>query len=336
MIVSLSLYYSDLIDRVEKEFNISGIPFLYTELRKMAIFIPSIEIHESFSEKISRISDKIDVMSLKDPFKLSNSAFLDHKPIKVNNNFITKGLFSIIAGPCTIEADTSLEDTAKFLSSKGVKFLRGGAYKPRKSPYTFQGLGTSGINMLRDTSEKYNMNIVTELLDINGLEEAVKNSDIIQVGARNMHNYPLLRELGKIDKTILLKRGLSASIDEFLLAADYILAGGNEKVILCERGIKTFETKYKSTLDLNAVAMIKELSHLPIFVDPSHAAGQRNIVPELAKAALAVGADGLLIEVHSNPDCAICDGPQSLTLEQFDNLHDDLTKLVEFFDKKLN
>ena len=336
MIVSLSLHYSDLIDKVENEFNINGVPFTYTELRKLAIFIVGDEVHESFIEKVSKISDKIEVLSLKDLFKLSNSAFLSHKPIKINNNFITKEFFTIIAGPCTIETDNSLYETAEFLSNKGVKFLRGGAYKPRKSPYTFQGLGKLGINMLKEASQKYNMNIVTELLDIKGLDDAIKNSDIIQVGARNMHNYPLLRALGKTDKTILLKRGLSASIDEFLLAADYILAGGNEKVILCERGIKTFENRYKSTLDLTAVSIIKRLSHLPIFVDPSHAAGDRNIVSDLAKAALAVGADGLLIEVHSNPDCAICDGPQSLTLTQFGDLYDDLTQLTEFFNKKLN
>ncbi len=336
MIVICDLKNENSINKIENIFTINQIKFTYIKLRNKAIFVINAVLSEQILEKITKISNKIKILSLKRKYKLSNSALFNNKAIEFPNATIDKKHFSIIAGPCTIEDDGSLEKTAEFLNNKGVNFLRGGAYKPRTSPYEFQGLGKKGLDLIYTTARSNKMNVVTELMDIRDLDNILKYADIIQIGARNMQNYPLLKELGKINKPILLKRGMSASINELLLASDYILMGGNENVILCERGIKTYETKYRSTLDLTAVSVIKQESHLPIFVDPSHAAGDRNLVPDLSKASLAVGADGLLVEVHSSPDCAICDGPQSLTLKQFDKLYDELKTLAPFFGKNIN
>ena len=336
MIVICDLENKNSINEIENIFSLNQVNFSYIKLRNKAIFVININLNEKIIEKITKISNEIKILSLKRKYKLSNSELFSNKAIEFPNATIDKKHFSIIAGPCTIEDDGSLEKTTEFLTNKGVNFLRGGAYKPRTSPYEFQGLKNKGLELIKANARKNNMQIVTELMDIRDLENILNYTDIIQIGARNMQNYPLLKELGKINKPILLKRGMSASINELLLASDYILMGGNEDVILCERGIKTYETKYRSTLDLTAVSVIKRESHLPIFVDPSHAAGDRNLVADLSKASLAVGADGLLIEVHSNPDCAICDGPQSLTLNQFDNLYDELKTLAPFFAKTIN
>ncbi|MBN2694205.1 3-deoxy-7-phosphoheptulonate synthase [bacterium] len=279
--------------------------------------------------------DSYKVFDVKTPYILSNKEIKSDFFIDFNDFSYSNGDFIIIAGPCTIENREYMNRTAQFVKDEQLHFMRGGAYKPRKSPYTFQGLGKDGIEIFKEVSDDFGVKIVTELLDIRTIDEAIKYSDIIQIGARNMHNYPLLKELGKIDKPILLKRGLSASIDELLLAADYILSEGNDNVILCERGIKTFETQYKSTLDLTAVALLKEKTHLPIIVDPSHAAGNSKIVPQLAMASLAVGADGLLIEMHPEPSCAVCDGEQSLQLDQFSSLMVKLRELATFFNKKI-
>ncbi len=288
--------------------------------------------------KTQYLLEKIDgfkVFDIKTPYILSSKELKNDFNIGFGDITFTNSDFIIIAGPCTIENSDFMNRTAQSVKNEGLNFMRGGAYKPRKSPYTFQGLGKEGIEIFRDVSNQFGVKIVTELLDIRTIDEAIKYSDIIQIGARNMHNYPLLKELGKINKPILLKRGLSASIDELLLAADYILSEGNDNVILCERGIKTFETQYKSTLDLTAVAILKQKTHLPVIVDPSHAAGDSRIVPQLAMASLAVGADGVLIEMHPEPHCAVCDGEQSLNLEQFSSLMVRLRELVSFFNKKI-
>ncbi len=327
-------YYSDIttIAKIENSFNISGIPYVHIILRDKALFIPTIETGEVFSRLLTK--REIEFVELDTPFKLSSSKLFESKVIKVGMQRVDRESdFMIIAGPCTVEYDGSLDKIANHISQKGLKFLRGGAYKPRKSPFSFQGLQVTGLNLLQ--KESHGLKIVTELVSIKDIEVVYENSDIIQIGARNMDNYSLLKEIGKRDKPILLKRGVSASIDEFLLATDYILAGGNEKVILCERGIKTFETRYRSTLDLSSIPILKKLSHLPVIVDPSHALGDREFVPSLAKAAMAVGADGLLIEIHSNPSCAICDGDQSLTLDQFDKLLEELKLLAPLFNKNI-
>ncbi|MBI2082891.1 MAG: 3-deoxy-7-phosphoheptulonate synthase [Deltaproteobacteria bacterium] len=226
----------------------------------------------------------------------------------------------LIAGPCSVENEKQVFETAEFLSKLKVKAMRGGAFKPRSSPYSFQGHGVEGLKLLRKAADKYNLSVVTELLHLEYFDQVLTHADMIQVGARNMQNFEMLQRLGKIQKPVLLKRGMAATIEEFLLAAEYILAGGNSQVVLCERGIRTFETATRNTLDLNAVAYVKEVSHLPIIVDPSHGTGRTSLVAPLSRAAIAVGAHGLIIELHKEPSKALSDGFQALNFEQFENL----------------
>ena len=225
--------------------------------------------------------------------------------------------FALIAGPCTVESREQTLQTARVVRDAGATLLRGGAYKPRTSPYAFQGLGQEGLRLLAEAKAETGLPIVTELMDMRDLDAVLEVADVVQIGARNMQNYPLLAEIGRSGRPALLKRGLSSTLDELLMAAEYILKEGNPNVMLCERGIRTFETAYRFTLDLMAVPVLKELSHLPVIVDPSHAAGRRDLVLPLSLAAAAVGADGIIVEVHPNPDEAICDGPQALRAEDF-------------------
>jgi 3-deoxy-7-phosphoheptulonate synthase len=234
----------------------------------------------------------------------------------------------IMAGPCAVESEPQLLSTATAVQELGGNILRGGAYKPRSSPYTFQGMEEEGLKLLKKAKEKTGLPIITEVMDTRAVELVCEYADILQIGSRNMQNFPLLREAGQCRIPVMLKRGMNATIDEYLLAAEYILDGGNEQVILCERGIRSFETAYRNTMDLNAVPMLKKLSHLPVIVDPSHGTGHAWMVPALAKAAIAVGADGLLIEVHYRPENALCDGPQSLSIGDFSNLMLDLKVLA--------
>jgi 3-deoxy-7-phosphoheptulonate synthase len=236
--------------------------------------------------------------------------------IKVNGVEIGKELM-LAAGPCAVENEEQVFTITEFLSKQHVRFLRGGAYKPRSSPYSFQGLKTEGLELLRKAADKYGMAVVSEVMSADKVDELCEFADILQVGTRNMQNYPLLRALGKINKPVLLKRGMSSTVEEWLLAAEYILVGGNERVILCERGIRTFDTATRNTLDLGAVALVKQLSHLPVIVDPSQGTGNRNLVAPLSLAAIAAGADGLIIEVHNQPERALSDGEQSLYFDQF-------------------
>lgn len=249
--------------------------------------------------------------------------------IDVKNQKIGGRKLAVIAGPCSVESKDQILSIAKFVKQQGANFLRGGAFKPRTSPYTFQGLGDEGIELLKYASEQTGLPIVTEIMSINHIDQFVENVDIIQVGARNMQNYELLRELGKVNKPILLKRGISATIEEFLLSAEYILAGGNENVILCERGIRTFEKFTRNTLDLSAVPALKKLSHLPVIVDPSHSTGLWWMVESLSKASVSVGADGLMIEVHNEPEKALSDGNQSLKPDNFANLMKKIKPLAQ-------
>jgi 3-deoxy-7-phosphoheptulonate synthase len=230
--------------------------------------------------------------------------------------------FAIIAGPCTVESREQTLETARAVSAAGASMFRGGAYKPRTSPYAFQGLGQEGLRLLSEARELTGLPIVTEVMDARDLEALLEVADVLQIGARNMQNYTLLTEVGRAGKPVLLKRGLSSTIQELLMSAEYVLKEGNEAVILCERGIRTFETAYRFTLDLAAVPVLKELSHLPVIVDPSHAAGRRELVTPLSLAAAAVGADGIIVEVHPAPETAICDGPQSLVADQFGEFAD--------------
>ncbi len=243
---------------------------------------------------------------------------LDERPVlEVGGRRIGGRQFAIIAGPCAVESREQLLQTAAVVRDAGATMLRGGAYKPRTSPYSFQGLGEEGLRLLQEAKDQTGLPVVTEVVDARDLEQVLEVADVVQIGSRNMYNYALLAEVGRSGATVLLKRGLSSTLDELLLSAEYILAEGNEDVILCERGIRTFEHAYRFTLDLMAVPVLKERTHLPVLVDPSHAAGRRELVTPLSRAAAAVGADGLIVEVHPQPDEAICDGPQSLRADEF-------------------
>jgi len=256
----------------------------------------------------------------------------DSKPerviVRVNDVEIGGNEAIIIAGPCAVESSEQLFETARAARKGGAKILRGGAFKPRTSPYKFQGLGVEGLKMLRDISRETGLPVVTEVLDTRQVDLVAGYADMLQVGSRNMHNYALLKEVGMVRKPILLKRGMMATIEEFLLASEYILNQGNTQVVLCERGIRTFETATRNTLDLSAIPMLKHLSNLPVIVDPSHGTGIRWMVPSMAKAAIAAGADGLIMEIHHKPDEALCDGQQSLYPDDFGCLVKDLRKIA--------
>lgn len=253
------------------------------------------------------------------PYKKVSRAFHPADTIVEVNGIKIGGKekIALIAGPCSVESEEQLLEIAEAVKDAGATMLRGGAYKPRTSPYVFQGLGTVGIEILKEAREKYSLPIVTEIMSVEKIDEFVENVDIIQVGARNMQNFDLLKALGKIDKPVLLKRGLSNTIEEWLMSAEYIMAGGNNKVILCERGIRTFEKMTRNTLDLSVIPLIKKLTHLPIVIDPSHATGHYDLVEPMSLAAIAAGADGLIIEVHNCPEKALSDGAQSLKPKKF-------------------
>ena len=285
---------------------------------------------------ISALDIVEDVKRIAEPFKNANRKFHpDDTVIDVCGRKIGGGNFALIAGPCSIESAEQITCVAKLVKEYGAEFLRGGAFKPRTSPYAFQGLREAGIELLLKAKKEADMPIVTEIMDPSQLP-VFENVDVIQVGARNMQNFELLKELGKIDKPILLKRGLSSTIGELLMSAEYIMAGGNEKVILCERGIRTFETYTRNTLDLSAIPLIKKMSHLPVIVDPSHATGIASLVRPMALAATAAGADGLIIEVHHDPAHALCDGQQSITPLEFKELTKALNAILPYSYKRNN
>ncbi len=260
-----------------------------------------------------------EVIRITKPFKMASRDFHSEDTlVRVNGYPIgTPESFVVIAGPCSVESREHVLEVAEFVKAQGAHILRGGAFKPRSSPYSFQGLGLEGLKYLAEAREKTGLPVVTEVVSDSDIKAVCEYADVLQIGARNMQNFALLKAAGEARKPVLLKRGLSSTIEEFLLASEYILSGGNPQVILCERGIRTFESYTRNTLDISAVPVIKELSHLPIIVDPSHAAGKRSLVPALAKAALAAGADGVMIEVHGQPEKAKSDGPQSLDFQGF-------------------
>lgn len=270
-----------------------------------------------------------------EPYKLVNRAFHpENTKVKAGNIVFKEGYFQVISGPCSVESEEQIVKVAEAVKKSGATVLRGGAYKPRTSPYSFQGLHEDGLKLLSIAKKVTGLPIITEMTNINQMEY-FEDVDIIQIGARNMQNFDLLKEVGKCRKPVLLKRGLYNTLEEFLMSAEYIMAGGNEQVILCERGIRTVETMTRNTLDISAVPLLKKLSHLPVIIDPSHAAGIRSLVPPLTKAAIAAGADGIMIETHNEPAKALCDGAQSLDLTQFDELMNDIKKRVEFEGKIL-
>jgi 3-deoxy-7-phosphoheptulonate synthase len=269
------------------------------------------------------------VLPILKPYKLvSRELSPDSTVIEVRGRRVGAGYFGLIAGPCTVEYREQTLETARAVAAAGATMLRGGAFKPRTSPYTFQGLGQEALDILAEAREETGLPLVTELMDPRHVEAVVATTDVIQIGARNMQNYSLLAEVGNADKPVLLKRGPSASVEELLMAAEYILKEGNANVILCERGIRTFERSTRYTLDIGAIPVLKQETHLPVIVDPSHAAGRRDLVPPLARAAVAAGADGIIVEVHPEPEHALCDGPQQIPAADFQDFADEIRALA--------
>ena len=324
------------IERLTKQIEAKGLkvnPVIGTEKSILGLVGDTTQVDPSSIEANEIVES---VMHVQEPFKKANRLFHPENTIvDVNGVKIGGKKIAVIAGPCSVESEEQIVEIAKEVKELGANFLRGGAFKPRTSPYAFQGLKYEGLELLKKAKAKTGLPIVTELMSPYDIETFVENVDVIQVGARNMQNFDLLKELGKTNKPILLKRGLSATIEEWLMSAEYIMAGGNENVILCERGIRTFETITRNTLDLQAVPVVKRLSHLPIIIDPSHAGGFSYLVEPMAKSAVVCGADGLMIEVHNDPENALSDGQQSLTPDEFDILMKKVKAVAELEDKQI-
>jgi 3-deoxy-7-phosphoheptulonate synthase len=271
------------------------------------------------------------------PYKLASAQFRkgERTVIDVDGRRVGGDSFALIAGPCTVESRGQTLDVARCVADNGAGMLRGGAYKPRTSPYSFQGLGSEGLALLQEAKDETGLPIVTEVMDVRDLDDVLEVADVLQIGARNMQNYPLLTEAGRSGRPVLLKRGLAATLDELLMAAEYVLKEGNPNVVLCERGIRTHETAYRFTLDLLAIPVLREMTHLPVIVDPSHAAGRRDWVQPMSLAAAAAGADGIIVEVHNEPDEAICDGPQAIATERFAEYADRVRSVAELAGKEV-
>ena len=316
--------YSDL----EKLLLENDIKFFTVDnIRIALLYVP-----KAFDfKKLEKFEDNIELIKIKSTFKFASREFKeDDTVINVKNHLIGGNNFMLMAGPCSVENKEMLSNIAKEVKKGGAIALRGGAYKPRTSPYDFQGLGEIGLKYLREVADENDMLVVTEVMDSEDIDLVLQYTDIVQIGARNMQNFSLLKKLGKIDKPVLLKRGLSATINEFLLSAEYIIAHGNRQVILCERGIRTFETMTRNTVDINGLALVRELSHLPIIIDASHGTGKRSLVEPVTLAGIVAGANGAMVEVHENPECALSDGPQSLNFEMFEKLSKNLKKALKF------
>ncbi len=325
--------YEHLIKALEaKKFKIRDVSSDTVKIFGVIGDTASLDIHD-----VKAYEGVEQVIRVQSPFKQASRTFKEEDTIiTINKDLMIGGNHPVmIAGPCSVESEAQLDLTAKFLSEQGVKVLRGGAFKPRTSPYTFQGLEVEGLKIMRRVADKYGMSVISEIPSAEHLEVFNTYTDIIQVGARNMQNFDLLKALGKAKRPIMLKRGLSATIEEWLMSAEYIIHHGNAEVILAERGIRTFETYTRNTLDISSVLAVKHLSHLPIIIDPSHAAGRWHMIEDLSKAALAVGAHGLMVEVHHNPETALSDGAQSLKFDTFESMMTQLHHLSNALNRPL-
>ncbi len=298
----------------------------YNALNGAALVLPS--ANSAMLEDIGIASAFEKLIDTNTPYQFASRAYKTTTTFTVNNVLVGNTHFNMVAGPCSVESEEQIFKTAAFLSKLGVKFIRGGAYKPRTSPYSFKGLGKDGLKLIHQAAKEYNLNVVTELMDLSLLDEVMAYADIVQIGSRNMSNFYLLNELGKINKPVLLKRGMQAKINEWLLAADYVLQGGNEQVILCERGIRSFDTELRNVMDIGAIALLNQLTHLPVWADPSHGTGIAQIVPPLAKAATVAGANGLIVEIHPNPAKALSDAKQAIAFDTFEQLVSQINSLV--------
>lgn len=323
------------IDRLIRSFEEMGLSTHYSQGAHTTLIGLIGDTSKIDIDTISANEIVASVKRISEPYKATNRKFHpDDTIIDIKGRKIGEGFFNVIAGPCSIESEEQLISIANDVKKSGASFLRGGAFKPRTSPYAFQGLQKEGLKLLSEAKRVTGLPIVTEIMNLNHID-LFQDVDIIQVGARNMQNFEMLKELGQCDKPILLKRGLSNTIEEWLMSAEYIMAGGNSNIILCERGIRTFETMTRNTLDISAIPLLKKISHLPVIVDPSHATGIPWLVKPLAKAAVAAGADGVMIEVHNNPSKALCDGPQSLTPSEFDSVMKVIDTMVALEGKQL-
>lgn len=299
--------------------------------------IGAIGVQPNFDiRNISILEGVEDVYRVTTPYKLASRSFKEENTvIKIKDVEIGGDKIAMMAGPCSVESEEQIFRLAETVAKSGARILRGGAFKPRTSPYSFQGLGVEGLKMMRAAADKYNLLVITEVMQISHIELIEPYTDIFQVGARNMQNFPLLKELGNVKKPVMLKRGIAATIEEWLMSAEYILSGGNPDVMLCERGIRTFETYTRNTFDLSAIPIVHKKSHLPVIADPSHATGLRDQVPPMARAAIAAGADGLMIEIHDDPEKALSDGPQALLPDTFLNLMKELDSIAKVINRSL-
>lgn len=327
----IKLKDKSLSKRVEEFLEKNDIKYFTSldgeNLKYAILYIPNNFKEENFNE----INDLVEIVKIKSSYKFVSREFKNSDTIiDIKGHLIGGKNFMFMAGPCSVENKEMLSNIAKEVKKGGAIALRGGAYKPRTSPYDFQGLGEIGLKYLREVADENDMLVVTEVMDSEDIDLVLQYTDIVQIGARNMQNFSLLKKLGKIDKPVLLKRGLSATINEFLLSAEYIIAHGNRQVILCERGIRTFETMTRNTVDINGLALVRELSHLPIIIDASHGTGKRSLVEPVTLAGIVAGANGAMVEVHENPECALSDGPQSLNFEMFEKLSKNLKKALKF------
>lgn len=308
----------DIVQRVEA---MGYVAHVIAGVERTVVGVVGEEKNKEQIESLVTLESVDKVMPVMQPYKLAARVTKpEDTVIKVGDVSIGGGSFVMIAGPCSVETEAQIMASAECVRSNGCHFLRGGAYKPRTSPYSFQGLEEDGLKLLAKAREKTGLSVVTELLSVHTAALVSEYTDIIQIGARNMQNFSLLKEVGKLDKPVLLKRGLSATLEELVMSAEYIMSEGNYNVILCERGIRTFEKAYRNTLDLNAIPALKKMTHLPVVVDPSHGTGRRDLIPIMSNAAIAAGADGLIVEIHPEPEKAFSDGPQSLRPEEFNSL----------------
>ncbi|MEI6595430.1 MAG: 3-deoxy-7-phosphoheptulonate synthase [Bacteroidota bacterium] len=324
MIVKLNNNSSrDEINEIFELLNNLSIAFQFIE-NENVIVLPKFNDVRILNDKNAIDS----VFEIDTPFQLPSKIWKAKTAIKIDTVEISMDTFTVMAGPCSVENEDQVFSTAEFLSKAGIQFIRGGAYKPRTSPYSFRGLGVDGLKILHKAAQQFHLKVVTEILDLTLLDDVYQYADILQVGSRNMHNFYLLNELGKIDKPILLKRGMNAKVYEWLLAAEYILSGGNSNVILCERGIRSFDPQSRNVMDIGAISLIKELSHLPIIADPSHGTGIASRVKPAALAATAAGADGLIIEIHPEPAKALSDKEQALNFNEFTDLMEGVNNIL--------
>lgn len=326
------------IEKIREKVENANLKMVVNESEDEKIIgIVGIGVDKLNFEELRKDEDILDICKVKSSYKLASREFHPQDTIVTIDDKIVvgNGKLMIIAGPCSVESEEQIIEVAKRVKEAGANMLRGGAFKPRTSPYSFQGLKYDGLELLKKAREATGLKIVTEIMSTEDIEVFNRDVDVIQVGARNMQNFDLLKKLGKLNKPILLKRGIAATIEEWLMSAEYIMSEGNNNVILCERGIRTYETATRNTLDISAIPIIKKLSHLPIIVDPSHAAGIRELVEPLSKAGIACGADGLMIEVHNNPEKALSDGKQSITPDMFDEIMSKIKPLASLLDKKI-